>query len=187
MNRRVGQFLPILAVLTCFISPVAHAQTFRTHHMRQAAQNSQARMIGRMPADQVMQLNVVLPLRDEAGLKQFLVDLSNPASPDYRKFITPAEFTAKFGPTQADYDAAVAYLKANGLTVVGGSRDGMEVQVKGPVSAVESAFHVHMRTYQHPTENRTFYAPDREPTTTLSFSSGTSPAWTTTPFRIRCL
>jgi kumamolisin len=27
-----------------------------------------------------------------------------------------------------------------------------------------------MRTYQHPTENRTFYAPDREPTTNLKFS-----------------
>jgi kumamolisin len=40
----------------------------------------------------------------------------------------------------------------------------------GPVSAVESAFHVHMMTYQHPTESRIFYAPDTEPTTDLSFS-----------------
>ena len=40
----------------------------------------------------------------------------------------------------------------------------MEVQVKGPVSAVEAAFHVNMQTYQHPTEDRQFYAPDKEPT-----------------------
>jgi kumamolisin len=46
----------------------------------------------------------------------------------------------------------------------------MEVQIKGPVSAVESAFHVTMHTYNHPTENRTFYAPDREPTTDLPFA-----------------
>ena len=45
----------------------------------------------------------------------------------------------------------------------------MEVQVKGPVSAVENAFHVTLRTYQHPAENRVFYSPDREPTTTLPF------------------
>jgi hypothetical protein len=44
----------------------------------------------------------------------------------------------------------------------------MEVQVKGPVSAVEGLPR-DMRTYQHPTENRTFYAPDREPTTDLPF------------------
>jgi subtilase family serine protease len=44
------------------------------------------------------------------------------------------------------------------------------VQVKGPVSAVEKAFHVSMMNYQHPTENRTFFGPDREPTTGLGFS-----------------
>ncbi|MBV8672810.1 MAG: S8 family serine peptidase, partial [Acidobacteriaceae bacterium] len=63
----------------------------------------------------------------------------------------------------------VRFAKENDLTVVGGSRDGMEVQVKGTVSAVERAFHVTMRTYQHPAENRIFYSPDREPTTTLPF------------------
>ncbi len=46
----------------------------------------------------------------------------------------------------------------------------MEVQVKGPVSAIEKAFHVSMMSYQHPSENRTFFAPDREPTTNLGFS-----------------
>jgi hypothetical protein len=60
-------------------------------------------------------------------------------------------------------------VAADGLTVVGGSRDGMDIQVKGPVSAIESAFHVTMGMYQHPTENRTFYSTDREPTTTLPF------------------
>ncbi|MFC5862620.1 protease pro-enzyme activation domain-containing protein [Acidicapsa dinghuensis] len=170
MNRRVGQLLPLFAVLACLFNPVAQSQTFRTHHVREAAQNGTARIIGRLPSEQVMQLDVVLPLRDETSLKQFLSELSNPASPDYRKFITPTEFTTKYGPTEADYNAATAYLKANGFSIVGGSRDGMDIQVKGPVSAVEKAFHVVMRTYQHPTENRTFYAPDREPTTTLSFS-----------------
>ncbi len=45
----------------------------------------------------------------------------------------------------------------------------MDVQVKGTVSAIETAFHLKMRIYQHPTEKRTFYAPDREPTTNLNF------------------
>jgi subtilase family serine protease len=80
------------------------------------------------------------------------------------------EFTAQFGPSEADYDAVVQYAKSNGLTVTGGSRDGMDVQVKGPVSAVQTAFHVNIHTYQHPTENRTFYAPDREPTVNLPFN-----------------
>ena len=46
----------------------------------------------------------------------------------------------------------------------------MLVQIKGSVSNIEAAFHVNMRTYQHPTENRTFYSTDREPTADLPFN-----------------
>ena len=35
---------------------------------------------------------------------------------------------------------------------------------------IEAAFHVNMRTYQHPTENRAFYGPDAEPTLDLPFN-----------------
>jgi hypothetical protein len=38
----------------------------------------------------------------------------------------------------------------------------MNVEIKGPVSAVQAAFHVNMHTYQHATEGRVFYAPDYE-------------------------
>ena len=80
-----------------------------------------------------------------------------------------SEFTARFGPSQEDYDALAQYATSNGLTVVGGSRDGMDVQIEGPVAAIERAFNVRLGVYQHPTENRTFYAPDREPTVNLPF------------------
>jgi hypothetical protein len=36
------------------------------------------------------------------------------------------------------------------------------------VANIEKAFHVTMGVYQHPTENRTFFAPDREPTPDLA-------------------
>ena len=83
--------------------------------------------------------------------------------------ITVKEFTERFGPSQEDYDAVIGFAKANGFTVMGGSRDAMDVQLKGTVAAIEKAFHVTMGVYQHPTEDRTFYAPDREPTVDLPF------------------
>src|SRR6202021_1091385 len=121
-------------------------------------------------ANQLMTLDIVLPLRNQAGLERLLDEIYDPSSASYRHYLTVPEFTAQFGPTQADYDAVVQYARSNGLTVVGGSRDGMEVQVKGPVSAVQTAFHVNLHTYQPPPENRTFYAPDREPTVSLPFN-----------------
>jgi subtilase family serine protease len=147
-----------------------HAQTLMTHHVREATLNGQAKVLGHLPATQVMQLDIVLPLRDQAGLDALLAGLHNPNSPDYRQYLTPTEFTERFGPTQRDYDAVVQYARNYGLSVVGGSRDGMEVQVKGTVAAIESAFRVSLLTYQHPEENRAFYGPDREPTVGLPFA-----------------
>jgi subtilase family serine protease len=170
MVRRISLLLLTVAALFLTATMNSHAQTVLTHHVREATRTGLAKPAGRLPADQAMQLDVVLPLRDPAGLQAFLADIYDPTSFEYHRFVTPAEFTERFGPTEADYDAVVSYVKANGFEVVGGSRDGMEVQIKGPVSAVEKAFHVNMMTYQHPTESRTFYAPDREPTTTLGFA-----------------
>jgi kumamolisin len=169
MLRKISLFLLAAAALLSAATPNSQAQSLLTHQVREVARTGEARTIGRLPEDQVMQLDVVLPLRDPSGLKTFLADIYDSTSFNYRRFVTPQEFTERFGPSQADYDAVVAYMKANGFEIVGGSRDGMEVQVKGPVSAVEKAFRVQMRTYQHPSEGRTFYAPDREPTTGLGF------------------
>ena len=169
MKRR-STLIPVslaLFVAAGFIQ--GRAETLMTRHVRTVTINGQAKVLGHLPSATIMQLNVVLPLRDQAGLDDFLVELRNPYSSDYKHFLTPAEFTERFGPSQEDYDAVVKYVQDHGLTVVGGSRDAMDVQIKGPVSAIESAFHVSMLTYQHPTENRVFYAPDREPTVDLPF------------------
>nr|WP_281372372.1 S53 family peptidase [Granulicella arctica] len=138
--------------------------------MREAASSGEARAIGQLPSSQIMSLDIVLPLRNQEGLETLLSDIYDPKSGLYRHFLTVPEFTARFGPTQAEYDAVLQFAKKNGFAIVGGTRDGMDVQIKGPVSAVETAFHISMHTYQHPTENRTFYAPDREPTPDLAFS-----------------
>jgi kumamolisin len=170
MVRKFGLFLFAIAAIVPFATVHSLAQSVLTRHQREAVLNHAAQPAGRLPAAQILQLDLVLPLRDQAGLDAFLKEVYDPASSSYRRFLTVAEFTERFGPTQEDYDAVVRFAEASRLTVVGGSRDGMEVQVKGPVSAIETAFHVNLRTYQHPTENRTFYAPDREPSTSLPFS-----------------
>src|SRR6185437_6236223 len=141
-----------------------------THHVRDLVRNGQVQSNGRLPQNQMMNLNIVLPVRDQAGLDRFVAEVYDPASANYRHFLTPQEFTARFGPTQADYNAVLQFAQMNGLTVTGGSRDGMDVQVRGSVAAVEAAFHVRMQTYKHPKEDRNFFSPDQEPTTDLAFN-----------------
>ena len=159
--------LSVAIALAFGATAAAQAAEVLTHHVRDAVSGKTAAQLGSLAANRVMSLDVVLPVRDQAGLDAFVANVNNPASPSYPQFLTPAQFTARFGPTQSDYDNVVRYLSRNGLTITGGSRDGMDVQVRGSVAAVEAAFNVKMRTYQHPTENRVFFGPDREPTTAL--------------------
>jgi subtilase family serine protease len=165
--------ISVLLLIASFVGVAAlpsQAGTLMTGHVREVTLNGQAAPVGHLSARQIMQLNVVLALRDRDGLHDFLAQLYSNTIPNRIPFLTPAEFTERFGPTQQDYEAVVHYVEQHGLAVVGGSRDGMDVQVRGTVGAIESAFHVNLLTYRHPTENRVFYAPDREPTTDLPFA-----------------
>jgi subtilase family serine protease len=155
------------ALLLFVVGTLPLAQSLPTRHTRDAVISGQARFLNPLPATQSLRIDIVLPLSDQVGLEAFLREVYDPRSPSYRHFLTVPEFTARFGPSQGDYDALVQYAASNGFSMVGGSRDGMNLQLQGSVADIETAFHVRMGIYQHPTENRAFYAPDREPTTDL--------------------
>ncbi len=71
----------------------SQAQSVLTRHVREATRTGEAKPLGQLPSDQIMNLDVVLPLRDQAGLDSFLKELYDPASPSYRHFLTVPEFT----------------------------------------------------------------------------------------------
>lgn len=169
MFRRLGTALFAFFAVASVANGVSHAQArpVLTRHVRTETVNGQARFVSRLSAAQPMRLTVVLPLRDEAGLQEFLKDLYDPSSPSYRKFLTVEEFTERFGPTQQDYDNVTQWAKANGFKIAATSRNRMNVDITGSVPTIENALHIKMGLYQHPTENRTFYAPNREPTVDL--------------------
>ncbi len=170
MIRRLSVFLLVIVamMLSAPVASQAQSQSTLTRNVRDEVLNGQAKPVGRLPATQSMRLVFVLPHRNQMELENFLQELYDPYSPSYRKFLTVEEFTEKFGPSQEDYDAVIHFAEANGLRVVGTSRNRINLDVSGPVASIERALHVNMGVYQHPTENRTFYAPDREPTMDLA-------------------
>jgi subtilase family serine protease len=170
VTRRVCEFLlTIVAIVSvATVASQAQPQSLMTRHVRQATLNGNAPQVGRLPAAQPMRLVLVLPHRNQAELEDLLRELYDPYSPCFRKFLTVEEFTARFGPSQEDYDSVIRFAESNGLTVVGTSRNRMNLDVEGSVGNIEKAFHLNMAVYQHDTENRTFFAPDREPTPDLA-------------------
>ena len=109
-----------------------------------------------------------MPLRNQDALNHLLQELYDPASTNYHRYLTPEQFTARFGPTEKDYQSLVAFARTNGLTIAATHPNRTLLDVKASVADIERICHVTMRLYPHPTEARTFYAPDVEPSLDLN-------------------
>jgi subtilase family serine protease len=177
VNRTMGVAILAVVAFVLGLSSVCQAQTevgraqgftLMTRHVREVTLNGEARQMGKLPAAQSMHLVLTLPLRNQSELDEFLKNLYDPSSAYFHQFLTVEEFTSVFGPTQSDYDTVIHFAESNGLTVTGTSRNRLNVEVTGSVGAIQKAFNITLGVYQHPTENRTFFAPDREPTPNLS-------------------
>ena len=136
-------------------------------HVPQAVARLNLQPTGHLPAKKNLQLAIGLPLRNQAALDDLLRQIYDPASPKFHQFLTPEQFTEQFGPTEQDYQAVIDFAKANGLTVTGTHPNQVVLDVSGSVADIERVFRLTMNVYRHPTENRTFYAPDVEPSVDL--------------------
>jgi len=168
--RNCGRSALVFLAMLSTVAVGGNAQNLLTHHVRQATRDGSAPLVGHLLSTQTMRLVITLPLRNQDGLDRLLEDLYNPNSPRFRQFLSVQDFTASFGPTQEDYDAALDFARSHRLSVVGTSPNRVNIDVVGSVANIESALHIKMGLYKHPSEARNFYAPDREPTVDLPFS-----------------
>jgi len=60
-----------------------------------------SRTLGRCAENTSLRLSFSLPLRHLSELASLLQRLYEPGRPDYRRYVTPAQFTEKFGPTRS--------------------------------------------------------------------------------------
>jgi subtilase family serine protease len=149
-----------------FMSAVAAAQPQVVHgHVRKITKN--LKPLSRLDANRQIQVAIGLPLRNREQLTNLLEDVYNPASPNFRHFLTADEFASKFGPTADDLRSVVDFAKSHHLKVSHTHPNRTLVDLTGSVGDIEKAFHVHMQRFKHPKEDREFFAPDVEPSLDL--------------------
>jgi subtilase family serine protease len=165
--RRLATALCASSLLFFVATAQAEPRPTMTTHVPQAVSSGVAALVGHLPSAQRLSLAISLPPRNEAELDDLLQQIYDPQSPSYHQYLSVQEFAARFGPTESDYATVLRFAEANGLAVIDTAANRMVVDVEGPAANIESAFHVTLGLYQHPTESRTFYAPDREPTPDL--------------------
>jgi len=159
-----GAISVVLALLAATTGWAAERQILHGH-----VPDAVGRLVpkGFLESSKRLNLAIGLPLRNADALDKFLRDVQDPTSPSFGHYLTPEQFTEQFGPTEQDYRALIEWAKTNGLTIVQTHPNRLILDVEGTVWDIETAFHVTMRTFDHPAEARTFYAPDVEPSVSL--------------------
>ena len=110
-----------------------------------------------------MQLCIGLLARNPQDLDNLIADIYNPSSPRFHQFISQGEFINRFGPSQENYNAVRQFARTNGLRIVHEHQNRLVLDVAGSVADIERALNLKIQIFQHPTENRTFFAPSSEP------------------------
>jgi kumamolisin len=116
---------------------------------------------GRASPNDTHEIVVGLNLRNRDALEALLMDIQDPASPNYGKFLTQDEFNADFAPTAADEEAVAKYLGDNGFTVTDRFANHLLVAAVGNVHAMESAFGVEIHNVRF--EGQPHYAALSDP------------------------
>src|SRR5947209_1700906 len=106
---------------------------------------SSGRVIGALPAGTRLRLAVVLKAPHPAALAAFARAVSDPSSPEYRDYLTPGEFGARFGATAEQVRAVVAYLRAHGLSAGSVPADRLSIPVTATAGRVEHAFALNLQ------------------------------------------
>ena len=79
--------------------------------------------------------------------------VSTPGSASYGKFLTPAQFRAKFSPAQSDVNAVSSWLRSQGFQVNAGPANRKYVEATGSLAKAAKAFGTSFAQYR--TEGRT--------------------------------
>ncbi|MDN4614201.1 S53 family peptidase [Leifsonia sp. F6_8S_P_1B] len=104
---------------------------------------------GAAPADQTVEGEIYLPLRDQAGAEALAKQVSNPAISGYRKALSPQQWIKRFSPTKADSDAVVNFLKAAGLTITAVPDSRQYVVFRGTPEQLGSIFGTSLHAFDY--------------------------------------
>jgi subtilase family serine protease len=116
---------------------------------------------GRVPADTKLESVSMVFNRSaaqDADLQALIAAQQDPGSPQYHKWLTPEEFGARFGMTDADISKAAFWLQQQGFAIDGSSRSKTRLSFSGTVQQVEAAFSTEMHYYTVDGEKH-FFAP----------------------------
>ncbi|MBS1843464.1 MAG: S8/S53 family peptidase [Actinobacteria bacterium] len=100
------------------------------------------------PAEEMIEFDVGVVPRDLPGAEALAQEVTDPTSPDYRRFLSPRQWVSRFSPTvKADIEV-VRSLRRAGFKVVKVTPDRMTVIAEGTAEQVEAYFGTSLAQYE---------------------------------------
>jgi Pro-kumamolisin, activation domain len=124
--------------------------------------NGAAVLVGHFPdPQQMLRLSFGLQPPHLVEEEAFLQQLQDPASPQFHRFLTAAEWNARFAPSPQDEDAVIAWARSIGLRITQRYANRLLVDVEAPLDTIEKGLSVRINNYAF--EGYTYFSNEREP------------------------
>jgi subtilase family serine protease len=104
------------------------------------AQNDRGRVSPDLPMTDLILVLSRSP-EQQAAFEKFVASQYDPASPNFHRWLEPAEVGQNFGPSENDIAALSNWLTGHGFSVDVVTNDRMSIRFSGTAAQVESAFH----------------------------------------------
>ncbi len=159
--RQILKFVGSGAMLAIASSSVAWAATGQVLSNNVPGFAKASTPVGLTDSKKTIDVMVWLKPHNKAGLDSLVASLYDPASPNYRRWLTPAKFAAAYAPSVEDAATVSKFLSASGLSVLAVGPQNMYVRAQGTVAKVNSAFQVQLHDFKF--KGQTLYANTSEP------------------------
>ncbi|MBF0490721.1 MAG: hypothetical protein HQL15_08945, partial [Candidatus Omnitrophica bacterium] len=178
-SRNIKVFLPfffkiLFIVILGSFAQTSHADTIslfkdnsdgsRTLSAHVPSQVAMSKIQYHAYSNEMLDLQIILPLRNQAQLNDLLNGIYDPNSPLYHQFLTPEQFNSQFSPSEGDANQIKNFFSARGFAVKGQTPNGTVLTVSGSVPAIEHLFRLHINHYINNSDGTPFFAPDADPT-----------------------
>jgi subtilase family serine protease len=148
LRRIVGAFAcvagcAVVAAAAAFASPPGKSTSSTSRQTiagTKPAWTAAAKLTGSANGSTTVGAKVWLAPRNAAQLTTLARAVSDPASPQYRRYLTHGEYVSQFAPTADQVSAVESWLTGAKLKVTGVGPDNHFVSVAGSPSAIASAF-----------------------------------------------
>ncbi|HVV74698.1 MAG TPA: S53 family peptidase [Mycobacteriales bacterium] len=107
-----------------------------------------ARLLGKVAPDRALRVSLALAPRDQAAVDRAVKAMYTPGSATYHRFITPAQWNARYAPPATSVARVTSYLRDNGMRDIHVSANRLLVSAETTAGRAEHAFHTALSSFR---------------------------------------